>query len=362
MEFHPLAELFPLMPDNDRAALGADILANGLREEIWTHEEKIIDGRNRYLACKEVGVEPRYRQWNGEGSLLNFVVSLNLNRRHLDESQRAMVASKLANIDPSGRRLDPLQNCGVVSQGLAAQMLNVSTRLVSSARKVRNDGVPELAKKVEAGEISVSAAAPIAELPKGKQKRLIKRGRKAQKKLLTSVKVKSLQNTEKGFVSCLHCSPVAKFEPDTISAFLQKLQHRALEFARSNGTHNYAVLFQDAIDELGDEAVRASVLPAAEKILAAIDRGTMGDEVGLLEKSDALRITKLPRSEFDAAITYLLDYRTIEIVKMEGKQDTARGGRKDLLRRVAVQELTYEPDPDHEGDEKDVYIDSFSKG
>src|SRR5262245_14218684 len=102
--FHPCAEVFPRMSDSELELLAADIKANGLRESIWVHpgDRSIIDGRNRYLACQRAGVEPTYRTWDGKGSLIAFVVSLNLHRRHLNESQRAMVAARLANFRHGG--------------------------------------------------------------------------------------------------------------------------------------------------------------------------------------------------------------------------------------------------------------------
>ena len=72
----------------------ADILENGQREPIWIYDGKIIDGRNRYRACRDAGIEPALRTWNGEGSLVQFVVSLNLHRRHLTSSQRAAIAAE----------------------------------------------------------------------------------------------------------------------------------------------------------------------------------------------------------------------------------------------------------------------------
>jgi len=96
--FQPVSEIFPLMTGDAFDGLVADIKANGLREAIWLHEQKIIDGRNRYLACRQCGQEPRFREWDKSGSLVSFVVSLNLHRRQLNESQRAIVGAKIANM------------------------------------------------------------------------------------------------------------------------------------------------------------------------------------------------------------------------------------------------------------------------
>ncbi len=85
LEFHPIASIFPLMEGREYEELVESILKNGLREPIWMHEGKIIDGRNRYRACMECGVLPRFRQWDGNGSLTAFVVDLNLHRRQLNE-------------------------------------------------------------------------------------------------------------------------------------------------------------------------------------------------------------------------------------------------------------------------------------
>ena len=92
-----------------------------------------------------------------------FVVSLNLHRRHLTESQRASVAAKLANMTVGGKETNSanLQNCAQVSQSDAAKMLNVSTRSVSDAAKVIHNAAPELVKAMDEGRASVSAAAAL---------------------------------------------------------------------------------------------------------------------------------------------------------------------------------------------------------
>ena len=98
---HPLAELFPLMEEQELAALAADIQANGLRTPILLFDDQILDGRNRYRACQLAGVEPVTSEFAGEDPL-QFVLSANLHRRHLNESQRALVAARITNLKGAG--------------------------------------------------------------------------------------------------------------------------------------------------------------------------------------------------------------------------------------------------------------------
>ena len=89
LKFHPACLLFPKLPDDELNVLAEDIRLNGLRNPIVLYQGMILDGRNRYLACKIAGVKPRFVQWSGSGSPLQWVISENLVRRHLTASQRS---------------------------------------------------------------------------------------------------------------------------------------------------------------------------------------------------------------------------------------------------------------------------------
>lgn len=161
-QFHPVANVFPLMLESELAELAADIAANGLREPIWLDSDgKVIDGRNRYLACQRAEIEPMFRTYDGD-DLIGFVVSLNLKRRHLSESQRAMVAAQIATL-PKGNPTLSRPNAEISTFAptvrQAAQLLNVSPASVTNARKVMQKGTSEEIEAVKAGEIAVGTLA-----------------------------------------------------------------------------------------------------------------------------------------------------------------------------------------------------------
>src|SRR5262249_30569376 len=95
--FHEAANLFPLLEGEEFEALKADLEAHGQGLPILLHEGKILDGRNRYRACKALGIGPTFREWDGQGgSPLDFVLSMNLDRRQLTaEQRRAVIAAAL---------------------------------------------------------------------------------------------------------------------------------------------------------------------------------------------------------------------------------------------------------------------------
>ncbi len=117
-----------------------------------------MDGRNRFKACEELGVKPEFLEYSGNDPLSD-VISWNLKRRHLSESQRAIIAASLANMPLGGAlyRSANLQT-DLVTQSQAAEMLNVSPRSVASAKKIQDEAIPEIVEKVKAGEVSINAA------------------------------------------------------------------------------------------------------------------------------------------------------------------------------------------------------------
>lgn len=191
VRWHPFSELFPWIDGPAFDELKADIAANGIREPIVFFEDQILDGRNRYMAARDLGIEYPRVEYRGDDPL-GFVVSLNLRRRHLTESQRAMVASRLAKM-PIGR---PQGNAPIeaITQPQAAEMLSVGRSAVQRARTVQDDGAPALVAAVDAGRVSVSAAAEVAKLPVEEQQAIVDAGPSAVREAAKDIRENGIVN------------------------------------------------------------------------------------------------------------------------------------------------------------------------
>lgn len=159
---HPLADVFPMLPEEDLQGLAQDIAENGLRHPIvLIGDGVIVDGRNRLAACKLLGLPPKYEHradLNNEAKVRAFIASVNLHRRHLTVDQRAALAAELATSKVGGNgsnqhRAKP-SNDGIapgVTVEEAAELLNVGTATVERAKRRMRDN-PEAHEKAKRGE------------------------------------------------------------------------------------------------------------------------------------------------------------------------------------------------------------------
>jgi hypothetical protein len=194
---HPLSELFPLIKGDEFLDFVEDIRVNGIRDQIVLLDRQILDGRNRYNALRYLAesgeilgegwghrkdeafspelLEPPQSWFCAfnqaiHGEPLAWVLSKNLKRRHLDESQRGMVAGRLANMRQGERTdLEPSANLQKVSTAEAARQLSVSERTAAAGRKVAQAGIEPLEQAVDDGDLAISVAEKIARLPEAEQ-------------------------------------------------------------------------------------------------------------------------------------------------------------------------------------------------
>jgi len=86
---HPAADSFPMMDKDRYGELVENIREYGQLEPITLCDGMILDGRNRYKACLELGIEPKTRNYNGDPWA--YVWSMNGERRDLVAEQRYLI-------------------------------------------------------------------------------------------------------------------------------------------------------------------------------------------------------------------------------------------------------------------------------
>ena len=105
---HPLAKLFPPLPDEEFTGLKEDIARHGVREPVKIYDGQVLDGAHRVRACMELRAESgqvvTYPTSDVTGTPMDIVRSLNLHRRHLRPDQRAALLEVLVREDETGRR------------------------------------------------------------------------------------------------------------------------------------------------------------------------------------------------------------------------------------------------------------------
>ena len=185
--FHPIANAFPLMPQREQDELGQSIVERGQRQPAVILDGLILDGRNRVIQCRKHGITPRVRPYDPKTDgpdPVRFVEDLNLNRRHLTASQRAMAAAEMETIRHGRwtRSKDlnsdlftgaPQVPAPEPTRGDLADRYNVGKSVIADAAKVRDHGSPELRDAVKAGDIAVDAAAGLALAPQEDQAGLL---------------------------------------------------------------------------------------------------------------------------------------------------------------------------------------------
>jgi ParB-like chromosome segregation protein Spo0J len=99
-KIHPLAKEFDMMGESEIKTLADDIKANGLQVPITRKDNVVWDGRNRLKACEKAGVPPRFVEPPPGIDAATFIISANINRRHMSAADRRRVTAKLLKLNP----------------------------------------------------------------------------------------------------------------------------------------------------------------------------------------------------------------------------------------------------------------------
>lgn len=159
LQQHPISALFPLLEGEEYDDLKASVKVNGLRNRIVLLGGKVLDGWNRYRACRDTGATVHTVDYNGKNPY-EFVREMNLQRRHSTPSQRAaQLASMLVLEGKTGKV------AGLETVAERAAVSGVSERTQRDADAVAQAS-PALSKKVASGKVSLQAAVARVRKPK----------------------------------------------------------------------------------------------------------------------------------------------------------------------------------------------------
>ena len=186
---HELAEAFPDLTEKAYQELLVDIRDNGQLVPIVLFDGQILDGKNRYRACEELGLKPITQEYRGTNPA-GYVISLNINRRHLTASQRAIIADKISQWSTKGNN----RHGGTKTQAEAAEQMNVDSGSVKMARRTRRQAPKEVYEAMDAGEVNVTDAGKVAKKSHAIQKQALADKRSGKTKTM----VESVKNQEKG--------------------------------------------------------------------------------------------------------------------------------------------------------------------
>jgi hypothetical protein len=163
LSLHPLCTLFPRLEGADFNALRDDIRVNGLREPIVMHDGMILDGGNRYRACLDAGVQPKFKDLNGGASnIVSYVLSANLHRRHMTPGQQAAIVALATDWGKAQTHGGKRKN----DQGEALHLETVEQRAAQSGATTRTQkdadklarNAPEKTREVAQGKKSLYQA------------------------------------------------------------------------------------------------------------------------------------------------------------------------------------------------------------
>jgi hypothetical protein len=178
----PLSPAFPPASEDELAILRASIKQIGLLEPIKLvadAENTVIDGWNRLQACQSEDVDANFTTVVLDADLYELTLGLNLARRHLTASQKALIAGELTTAQsgrPStlnGAPIDSMSSPRTLAQN--SERYRIARSTAAKGKKVAHCGNKELIENVRLGRLSMNDAASLAKRNREQQNDEIKR-------------------------------------------------------------------------------------------------------------------------------------------------------------------------------------------
>ncbi|OZI51643.1 hypothetical protein [Bordetella genomosp. 4] len=195
----------PLSAD-EYEALERSLLAEGCRDALVLWGDVLVDGHNRYALCTKHGIEFKTTQntrFKSMDDVRLWMIENHLGRRSVSDFQRGVLALRKKEIlqqrqqeleaqqqadagstdEAATSAPSPAEPVVIPNRQALARAARVSSNTLGQIEKIQKEAAPELVRAVKSGEISINAAAAVAEMPVDKQIAAAAEGRKALKEL-----------------------------------------------------------------------------------------------------------------------------------------------------------------------------------
>ncbi len=170
--------LIPPLTKEEQEGLERDLVRDGGCRDalvVWRREDGhavLLDGHNRLEICQRLNLSytTKVLDLPSREDAMLWMCENQINRRNLDETQRAMLGAQIATMR-QGARTD-LSPIGGMSQAQAAEAVNVSERSIQRASVIRQNGCSKLVEASMRGIIPASVGEAISKLPLKDQERI----------------------------------------------------------------------------------------------------------------------------------------------------------------------------------------------
>ena len=148
LEEHPYAAIVPKMLPRKFEEMKESLGLRGQYDPIIVSREdppRIIDGRHRIWALKELGIEPIFAVLEEGLDELEFISDKEETHKELTKSQKATFGYFLSRLSPVGRPRSADENCEdlpIYTQDVAAKRVGVSRKLVGLVKRVLESDSP----------------------------------------------------------------------------------------------------------------------------------------------------------------------------------------------------------------------------
>ena len=257
LELHESTADFPMASDDEMAALEADIKENGILEPVKVIDDKIVDGRHRFMAARKLGIGEIPVEIVTTDNLPLYVMSLNLNRRHLNPGQKALIVNDYLGVASDPENGKQKRRKGKLAD-IIAQMAGVGATTVKTVLYVLKNGEESDIQALRDGKMTANEV----------KKAIMKRNRKPSTRSNSTITTSTHDNTT---------TSEYKMQLERKNSRISELEAQNAQLLRE------LTVLRDTLLQM-EENVRDTSIPSKEELKSDYIKG-LEDEVEKFRKT-----------------------------------------------------------------------------